>query len=413
MNCFSQRLRRTAPVRGSSRNELVPSKPPRMNGWTWPPQAFQVAAWLLYIYLGVVSFGIYIPLLPVPWNHVTYAITAVAFVLHFFMHIAAVTIDPADASVRAKQSYSSPMPFFDRTKQPHVIQDLRCYLCDVKVGPKVKHCGVCNKCVEDFDHHCKWLNTCVGGRNYWCFFVALCSATLGVLLLVIVILFIFIQHYLNPSSLRTAPQFDNKLENSTWLVFLPLTPIKTSSAGLLITAFVTVILCVVSLLLLGHLLGFHFYLFYKGISTYDYVKMQRQKGARSQDTEGGNLHDAKINSKKPQKKQESSIDCEPALSQSTSACDKGPLTGRFSESICTELENFKRSAEKENSFHYGTENPTENIQRETHMSSLSDWKPDSEEDCQRSRVKCAESVPGVQDPLGSSVMTPDVEYTEQ
>lgn len=58
---------------------------------------------------------------------------AVTFIVHFFTHIAAVTIDPADASVRAKQSYSSPMPLFDRTKQTHVIQDLRCYLCDVKV----------------------------------------------------------------------------------------------------------------------------------------------------------------------------------------------------------------------------------------------------------------------------------------
>lgn len=57
----------------------------------------------------------------------------IAFAVHFFTHIAAVTIDPADASVRAKHSYSSPMPVFDRTKQSHVIQDLHCYLCDVNV----------------------------------------------------------------------------------------------------------------------------------------------------------------------------------------------------------------------------------------------------------------------------------------
>lgn len=60
-------------------------------------------------------------------------LTGIAFIVHFFSHVAAVTIDPADASVRAKQSYSTPMPLFDRTKQSHVIQDLHCYLCDVKV----------------------------------------------------------------------------------------------------------------------------------------------------------------------------------------------------------------------------------------------------------------------------------------
>ncbi|KAM3873360.1 palmitoyltransferase ZDHHC11 [Diretmus argenteus] len=406
MSCLGQGLGRTAPMRGSSRNELVPSKPPKVNGWSWPPQAFQVVGWLVYSYLAVVGFGVYIPLLPPPWNHAAYALTGIVFIVHFATHIAAVTIDPADASVRAKLSYSNPTPLFDRTKQPHVIQDLHCYLCDVKVGPKVKHCGICNKCVGDFDHHCRWLNTCVGGRNYWYFFVALFTATLGVFLLIIVILFIFIQHYLDPSSLRTDPQFDSVLGNGTWLVFLPLAPIQTSSAGLLVLAFITVMLSITCLLLLSHLLGFHFYLFYRGVSTYDYIKMQRQKEA-NRDVETGIPHAAKVNNKATQ---ENSIDCEPTLPQSSRTCS---TTSRLSESICTELENFKKSAEKENSFHYGTENPTENTTGEVAMSDTKTWTPEAEEEAQSTKqasVNLVGSVPVVQNPLGSSVMVPDDTY---
>lgn len=41
------------------------------------------------------------------------------------------------------------------------------------------------------------------------------------------------------------------------------------------------------------------------------------------------------------------------------------------------------------------------------MNDNKSWKPEADEEAQSASVKSADSVPGVQDPLGSSVMTPD------
>ncbi|KAK6327097.1 hypothetical protein J4Q44_G00027420 [Coregonus suidteri] len=381
MSCFERGLRRTAPAHGSSRNELVtPSTASlsRVNGWACPPHYFQLVGWTIYSYMAVVGFGIYIPLLPSPWSHMAYSLTGAAFIVHLVTHLAAVSINPAEAGVRAKKSYSNPLPVFDKKKQPHVIHNLHCYLCKINVDPKVKHCGVCNKCIEDFDHHCKWLNNCVGGQNYWYFFVTVLSATLGVLVLLMVILFIFIQYYMDPGSLRTAPQFISVLSNGTWLVFLPLVPMETSSVSLLVVAFLTVMLATGSLLLLVHLLGFHIYLLLNKMSTYDYIITRRRKQASSQDIEMGfpQSSDSNGNAGQNYPPMEPSIDCDASLSDGVSCKNQetGTISSQLSGSFCTELDNFTKSSENENGFCYGTELPTQIIPGEVVMDDPLGWR---------------------------------------
>ena len=50
-----------------------------------------------------------------------------------------------------------------------------CPDCEVLRTPRSRHCAICNRCVERFDHHCPWLNNCVGIHNHNFFIVFLVS----------------------------------------------------------------------------------------------------------------------------------------------------------------------------------------------------------------------------------------------
>ena len=45
-----------------------------------------------------------------------------------------------------------------------------CPKCLIKMDFRTKHCVICEKCVEDFDHHCFWVGNCIGKKNFSLFF---------------------------------------------------------------------------------------------------------------------------------------------------------------------------------------------------------------------------------------------------
>ena len=55
----------------------------------------------------------------------------------------------------------------------------------------LKHCIICDKCCEEFDHHCYWVNNCVGKNNYNYFISFLFLSFFDVLFIFIIGIYFF------------------------------------------------------------------------------------------------------------------------------------------------------------------------------------------------------------------------------
>ena len=133
-----------------------------------------------------------------------------------------------------------------------------CTICNSTVGNLSKHCGVCNKCIEQFDHHCKWLNNCIGSKNYT-YFIALLWTLATNLIVHIIFACVLFADYNNHFS-----DYSGRVQNPR--VYIAFTAISfVESLGVLGAT--------------GYLIVFHSYIKCKGLSTFDFILMRREKQA--------------------------------------------------------------------------------------------------------------------------------------
>ena len=112
---------------------------------------------LLYYYYGIKK---YFPHKVISYNLVYILYTIIFFAIYTF-YICSVS-DPGVIKKRnisyLKQKY--PYDFLFNSEKTECN---KCYFAKIN---RSKHCRICNKCIEKFDHHCIWINNCVGAKNF-------------------------------------------------------------------------------------------------------------------------------------------------------------------------------------------------------------------------------------------------------
>jgi len=105
------------------------------------------------------------------------------FVVAVILHLVSVCTNPGIITRPPE------IDFFQLLKEFDPV--LLCPDCEVIRTDRSRHCSICNKCVERFDHHCPWINNCVGINNHGVFMAFL----LSMLTLLITTLYSLIRNY--------------------------------------------------------------------------------------------------------------------------------------------------------------------------------------------------------------------------
>ena len=85
---------------------------------------------------------------------------------------------------------------------------------------RMKHCAVCDRCVDEFDHHCGWINNCVAEKNHRRFVLMVAFVLAGMTLFSI----ISVQHALNSPLSWLDLLLSKPLLLPAWIIHLMVVP---------------------------------------------------------------------------------------------------------------------------------------------------------------------------------------------
>ena len=77
---------------------------------------------------------------------------------------------------------------------------LLCPDCKVIRTTRSRHCSICHRCVERFDHHCPWINNCVAIRNHNYFLLYIVTQYALLILSIVVTCFCIVKETLYDGS---------------------------------------------------------------------------------------------------------------------------------------------------------------------------------------------------------------------
>ncbi|CAG9330227.1 unnamed protein product [Blepharisma stoltei] len=214
----------------------------KKNGFRTPFHPFQIASWVVMI------FHILIGILCI--SFLLSKEYLIVFLLLYYSTLLALLIQ---GLILTKSDPSVSIPIENIDKSPDAVNYL-CTICKNYVTETSKHCGSCDRCVDRFDHHCKWLNNCIGKHNYKQFIILIVLLEINLSILIVFEISIIDKwktHGLNKS--KEIVQTD----------------VSFIIADIIINASI--------LLFNGYLIGFHIFLKFKKMTTYDFIQQRRIK----------------------------------------------------------------------------------------------------------------------------------------